>query len=178
MLPEAALFLEAERVLIEVLGRVRPTDEELLVPPVREGDRELSLRQVAVQVAEDDRQLARELGSVAGHGTAAWDGLSAEQASAAARDAARSAPQAARTQLLQAAVARALTAHYVATAGLGSTACPLPEELARPLWALTEPDAEAWRASGWFRAPLPLPPHVSWRDRFLRTAGHDPHPAH
>ena len=39
-------------------------------------------------------------------------------------------------------------------------------------------DAGTWRARGWFREPLPLPPHVSWRDRFLLTAGHDPHPAH
>lgn len=178
MLPEAALFLEAERVLMEVLGRVRPTDEGLLVPPVRDGDRELSLRQVALRVAEEDRQLARELVVTGAHPASTGDGSPAMQASAAACDAARSAPEAARARLLQAAVARALTAHYVATAGLGSTACPLPEELARPLWELTEPDAAAWRASGWFRAPLPLPPHVSWRDRFLRTAGHDPHPAH
>ena len=82
-----------------------------------------------------------------------------------------------RELLLRAAVARALLAHHVATAALGSTACPLPEELARPLWELTGRDAAAWRALGWFREPLPLPPHVSWRDRFLRTAGHDPHPA-
>ena len=71
---------------------------------------------------------------------------------------------------------RSLLAHYVA-AYLGSTACPLPEELARPLHELTGPDAAAWRRLGHFREPiLPLPPHVSWRDRFLLEAGHEPHP--
>ena len=77
--------------------------------------------------------------------------------------------------LLRATVARSLLAHYVA-AYLGSTACPLPEELARPLWELTAPDAERWRGLGFFRDPMPLPDNVSWRDRFLLTAGHLPHP--
>ena len=78
--------------------------------------------------------------------------------------------------LLRSTVERSLLAHYVA-AYLGSTACPLPEELARPLWELTSPEAAAWRALGYFREPIPLPPvHVSWRDRFLMMAGHEPHP--
>lgn len=80
-----------------------------------------------------------------------------------------------REYLLRATLARSLLAHYVA-AYLGSTACPLPEELARPLHELTGPDAARWRRLGWFREPMPLPPHVSWRDRFLLEAGHLPHP--
>ena len=82
---------------------------------------------------------------------------------------------AARDYLLRLTVNRSLIAHYVA-AYLGSTACPLPEELARPLWELTAPDAAAWRSLGVFREPLPIPELASWRDTFLRTAGHEPHP--
>ena len=80
-----------------------------------------------------------------------------------------------RTFLQRLTIARSLVAHYVATY-LGSTACPLPEELARPLWEVTAPEADMWRALGFFRDPMPLPEHVSWRDRFLLTAGHLPHP--
>lgn len=78
--------------------------------------------------------------------------------------------------LLVTTIERSLLAHYVA-AFLGSTACPLPEELARPLWELTQPDASLWRERGYFRPAMPLPAHVSWRDRFLLDAGHEPHPA-
>lgn len=77
--------------------------------------------------------------------------------------------------LLRSTVERAVLAHCVA-AYLGSTACPLPEELARPLCELTAPYAERWRALGHFRAPMPLPPYVAQRDRLLLTAGHEPHP--
>ena len=79
-------------------------------------------------------------------------------------------------ELLRLTIERSLLAHYVA-AFLGSTACPLPEELARPLSGLTAPHAQSWRERGYFRPPMPLPDHVSWRDRFLLDAGHEPHPA-
>ena len=71
---------------------------------------------------------------------------------------------------------RCFLAHDVAMA-LGSRACPLPEELARPCYEGMEPDADRWRAEGVFRERLPLPPgHVSLRDQFLLLAGRDPHP--
>ncbi|MBC7374208.1 MAG: hypothetical protein H7323_09480, partial [Frankiales bacterium] len=59
---------------------------------------------------------------------------------------------AAADDLLGATIERSLLAHYVA-AFLGSTACPLPEELARPLWELTAPQAQSWRDRGYFRPP-------------------------
>ena len=36
----------------------------------------------------------------------------------------------------------------------------------------------AARSIGIFRDPLPMPDDVSWRDRFLLSAGRDPHPLH
>ena len=81
-----------------------------------------------------------------------------------------------REYFLQLDIARSFLAHDIAMA-LGSRACPLPEELARPMYELTAPEAERWRSYGVFREPLPLPDgHVSWRDRFLLMAGRDPHP--
>ena len=74
-------------------------------------------------------------------------------------------------------VLRCWLAHDVAM-WLGSRACPFPESLARAMWEQTAPDAGRWLAEGWFAGePLPMPDDVSWRDRFLRTAGRDPHPA-
>lgn len=179
MLYEAELFVESERVLVEVLKRIRPEDRDTVLPPVLAGDAAVPLAEAVERHLRDDELLAGALGR-----PFRADGL--EHASRQACAAATAADEgtgtdggpSVRERLLLAAVARSLLAHYVATAALGSTACPLPEELARPLWELTEQDAAAWRARGVFREPLPLPPHVSWRDRFLRTAGHDPHPAH
>lgn len=77
--------------------------------------------------------------------------------------------------LLAATLRRCFLAHQLAFA-LGSTACPLPEELARPLLARTTGDAARWRVAGYFRAPLDVAPQASWRDRLLRATGRDPHP--
>ena len=183
MLHEAELFVESERVLVEVLGRIRPEDRQTVLAPVLATDTPLPLADVVERCRRDDEQLGEELGRPFRAATAAEASRQACAAAASVEDGdvedgEVDATQVVRERLLRAAVGRALLAHHVATAALGSTACPLPEELARPLWELTGEDAAAWRALGYFREPLPLPPHVSWRDRFLRTAGHDPHPAH
>jgi hypothetical protein len=81
-----------------------------------------------------------------------------------------------REYLLQLIIARSFLAHDIAMA-LGARACPLSEEVARPMYELTAPEAERWRSYGVFRTPLPFPEgHVSWRDQFLLMAGRDPHP--
>ena len=174
MLPEAEVFVQAEQMLVEVLGRIRPEDEQRVLPALHPGaPAPASMRQAVAQQVRDDTALA-----VALRGPAVPPGSSVAQAADAACAAARGVTgdrPGVREELLQATLARSLLAHYVA-AYLGSTACPLPEELARPLWELTRPDAERWRALGWFREPLPLPPHVSCRDRFLLSAGHPAHP--
>ncbi len=183
MLHEAALLVMAEDVLVEVLGRVRPQDEDVVLP--RMHVRATAPRTMAVAIAEHLRDEADVRSALTGMP----QDVDGEVAVAARRtcevvrgqdDGERvvrgaGAPVTVRVLLVRATVERALLAHYVA-AYLGSTACPLTEELARPLWEVTGPDAATWRRDGWFREPLPLPPHVSWRDRFLLTAGHLPHP--
>lgn len=185
MLREAELFVMADEMLVEVLGRIRPQDEGIRLPPILVGGPSLTMSQaVARHVAEDARVPGTLDGSEGGRSPEAQDvAATAAAACASARrvvdgDALLNGPDGpvrAGDFLLRSTLDRSLLAHYVA-AYLGSTACPLPEELARPLWELTSPDTTRWRALGYFREPMPLPPHVSWRDRFLLTAGHLPHP--
>ena len=163
MILEAQLLVMAEQVLAEVLGRIRPQDGDIELPALHEHAPAASMSDAVARHLRADALLADALAGVmgVGDGTALVDGGGG--------------PEPARDLLVRATLERCLLAHYVA-AYLGSTACPLPEELARPLWELTSPDAAAWRARGYFRAPMPLPDHVSWRDRFLLSAGHPPHP--
>ncbi len=183
MLQQAALFVMAEDVLVEVLGRVRPQDEDVVLP--RMHVRAAAPRPMAVAVAQHLQDEADVRSALTGTPQDVDD----EPAVAARRtcDVVRGqddgervvrsagAPVTVEALLVRATLERALLAHYVA-AYLGSTACPLTEELARPLWELTSPAAQSWRLAGWFHEPLPLPPHVSQRDRFLLTAGYPPHP--
>lgn len=149
MLREAELLAVAESMLEEVLNRIRPQDAALGLPAMFPRAGPLPMGAAPAWHRAETRRLRQVL----------------TEADPADRSA----------HLLQACLERSLLAHYVA-AHLGSTACPLSEELARPLWELTAPDAARWRERGHFRTPLPLPEHVSWRDRFLLTAGHEPHP--
>ena len=200
MLQEASLFVVADQVLVEVLGRIRPTDASIVLQPVLGlAARSVPLPQAVREHVLDD---ARVPALLAGAADVTREGVTREgvtqddvtqddvvRAAQAACDAASAARDGAalvaspegtlpvRDLLLRFAVARSLLAHYVA-AHLGSTACPLPEELARPLCELTARDAAVWRRLGYYREPMPLPPHVSWRDRFLLEAGHEPHPVH
>ena len=184
MIHEAQLFTMAQQVLAEVLTRIRPQDAEIVLPAVHgRARRPERLADAVARHRRDDAALTRVLtgapavaddaGPMAGQPAAA-------EAAGRFTDGSRvvdgdDGPVPVSELLVQATVERALLAHYVA-AYLGSTACPLPEELARPLWERTAPDAAAWRARGDFRDPMPLPDHVSWRDRFLLDAGHEPHP--
>ncbi len=186
MIPEAELFLACERMLVEVLARVRPHDRAIELPPMHaRAPGAEPLGEAVERHVRDEVRVASLLTGATVVVPASADPVPAH-AAAACGAAARVVDREQQVQdgtdriavddlLLEATVERALLAHYVA-AYLGSTACPLPEELARPLWELTAPDAHAWRARGYFRPPMPLPDHVSWRDRFLLEAGHEPHP--
>jgi hypothetical protein len=183
VLHEAALFCMAEDMLVEVLSRIRPEDEDVVLPALHvRAPEPRTLRVAVAEHLQDEAEVHRALTS--GHEAPADDVAATARwtcnAVAGVQDGDLLVPSdgrsvTVRSLLVRATVERTLLAHYVA-AYLGSTACPLPEELARPLWELTSPDAEAWRRSGWFREPRPMPPHVSWRDRFLLTAGHPTHP--
>ncbi len=200
MLREAELFVMAEQMTVEVLGRVGPEHHHIVVPPwtttttPTDARAPKSLWQLVNGAVGDDLRLPVLLAgglveAAVDPPAAVGDELHARLATASAGaiaavrrvvdgDAVVHTPDgdlSTRDHLARATVSRSLLAHYVA-AYLGSTACPLPEELARPLWELTAPDAARWRSLGVFGEPMPLPDHVSWRDRFLLTAGHPPHP--
>jgi hypothetical protein len=200
MLLEAELFVMAEEMLVEVLGRIRVADRDIVLPPLFQElgvDQPAPIWRVVQLYARDDAwvpdllsgrttdEVGRERfdGDLLGDDPQASITRIAGAAIAAAREVtdgdvivhAGYGDVPTRTFLQRLTIARSLVAHYVATY-LGSTACPLPEELACPLWEVTAPEAEMWRALGFFRDPMPLPEHVSWRDRFLLTAGHLPHP--
>lgn len=180
MLREAELFVQAEQMLQEVLGRVRPADADLPLPPVRAGDRPTTMGEVGAVQAAEDAAVAADLGAPdpAGPDAGTWQGDAASAAVTAVEDETLrvgSGQVPVRTYLQEAVMVRCFRAHDVAM-GLGSRACPLPEDLARGIWELTHDDAEHWRAAGMWGTPMPEPDHVSWRDRFLLAAGRDPHP--
>lgn len=209
MIREAELFVLAEQVLVEVLGRIRREHWHLVLPPLSErpgADRPLTLRQVVERHARDDARVPDLLAGRAvdpaapggdhrpgGHGDGSLLGTDPQGTLARLADAACAAARGVtdgdavvhgdlgtapvRHHLWQLDITRCLLAHEVAM-HLGSRACPLTEELARGVWEGTAPDAERWRSAGVFREPLPMPPDVSWRDRFLLAAGRDPHPLH
>jgi hypothetical protein len=195
MIREAELFVMAEQMLLEVLGRIRPEHRNTIVPPMFDmpgADQPRPIRDLVAHYARDDAWVPDMLAgrTIAEVGPDKYDGdlPALAEIVAAACAAARTVDDAdaivhcsfgdvdAREYLLQLIIARSFLAHDVAMA-LGSRACPLPEELARPMYEITAPEAERWRSYGVFRAPLPLPEgHVSWRDQFLLMAGRDPHP--
>jgi hypothetical protein len=170
---EVELFVGAERVLAEVMGRIRPADLRIIAGPVldRPGwDAPAPLGRWVDRWIADDLRITRLLAGTAPD-TADEHGAVVDAACVAARTATGNTDP-----LWEATALRCFLAHDVAMA-LGSRACPLPEDLARGMFEHTEADADRWRASGVFRDRLPLPAgHVSWRDRFLLLAGRDPHP--
>lgn len=201
MIREAELFVMAETMLLEVLGRVRQEHRNIMVPPMFDlpgADQPAPVRELIANYARDDVWVPAMLAgsTMAEVGPDKYDGdlLGSDAQGALTRivDAACTAARATTDPnatvhcsfgdvttsdyLWQLNIARCFLAHDVAMA-LGSRACPLPEDLAKGMYEGTEPTAGRWRSIGVFRAPLPLPPgHVSWRDQFLLMAGRDPHP--
>jgi hypothetical protein len=201
MIREAELFVMAESMLLEVLGRVRPEHRNIVIPPLFDipgADQPAPIRELIAHYARDDAWVPDMLagstmdevgpdkydGDLLGSDAQASLGRIVEAAGAAVRTVTD--PDAtvhcsfgdvpASNYLWQLNIARCFLAHEVAMA-LGSRACPLPEDLAKGMYDGTRPTAEQWRSIGFFRAPLPLPDgHVSWRDQFLLMAGRDPHP--
>ncbi|MCW0213019.1 MAG: hypothetical protein OJJ54_06655 [Pseudonocardia sp.] len=201
MIREAELYVMAEQVLVEVIGRIRQPEWRIVVPPMFDmpgADQPRTLKQLVKHYAYDnswvpDLLAGRTMEDV---GKDRFDGdllgTDAAGAVAAISDVACAAASqvddgdaivhcsfgdvTARDYFWQLDIARCFLAHDIAM-HLGSRACPLTEELARGMWEGTEPHAEWWRSLGIFRTPIePVPADVSWRDRFLMMAGRDPHP--
>ena len=201
MITEAELFIKAETMLLEVLGRIRPEHRAIVIPPVFDmpgADHPRKLPELVAHYARDDAWVPDMLAglTMAEAGADKYDG-----------DLLGSAPQSALTTIVAAAcaaaktvedptepvhcgfgdvptdtylwqlnIARCFIAHDIAMA-LGSRACPLPEDLAKGMYDGLKADRQWWQDMGIFREPLPLPDgHVSWRDQFLLMAGRDPHP--
>ena len=189
MTRDAELFVLAEDVLVEVIGRVRGEDRTIEMRPMadRDGDVAESIRRRLARHVGDDLQIPDLLAGREPEDPGSVHEVLGDDAAGAARAAAQKACAAARSVDDDAAAAgllrrltieRALLSHEIAM-HLGSRACPLTEELARGLCELTEPEAERarWVAEGLFREPLtPFPDGVSWRDRWLMVTGRDPHP--
>lgn len=199
MIREAELFVQAEQVLVEVVGRIRAEHWRIVMPPLFDApgtDRPIPLRKYVARYARENAAVPDVLACrpVADAGDRLADELlganshaEVTRLSKAARDAVGKVEDGdaivhtaegdvtTRDYLWRLDIARCFVAHEIAM-HVGSTACPLTEELARGMWEGTEPEAALWRERGVFRDPLPLPPHVSWRDRFMLTAGRDPHP--
>ena len=158
MIREAELFVMAEETLLEVLGRVRAEHRNIIVPPMFDmpgADQPQPIRDLVAHYARDDAWVPDMLAgrTMAEVGQDKYDGDLPELAQivAAACAAARAVDDAAATvhcsfgdvdvdeYLLQLIIARSFLAHDIAMA-LGSRACPLPEELARPMYEITAPE--------------------------------------
>lgn len=199
MIREAELFVQAEAVLVEVLGRIRAQDWRIAMPPTADMPRTakpLTIRQAVRHYARDNAMLPdllagrtlAEIGDAYDGDLLAPDPLrSVAQLSEATRavvekvtDGSASVDPASGESTVSGClwrrdIARCFLAHDVAM-HLGSRACPFTEDLARGMWEGTWPVAQRWRDAGLFGEPMELPPEVSWRDRFLLSAGRDPHP--
>lgn len=191
MIREAELFVAAEQVALQTLCRVEREHRSITVPPPfgLPDDQPVPISAVLRDHVADDAAVPDLL---AGGRPPAGDPLVADTATltgladAACTAAAKATDPAAVVHtaagdvttadyLLRLAAVRAFTAHEVAVF-IGSV-CPLTEEFARGIWETTEPQAQRWRDAGLFGPPLlPVPADVSWRDRFLMSAGRDPHP--
>lgn len=193
MIREAELFVMSERTLVEVLGRLRPGQGKIVLPPLFDGHSSLPIRLAVARHARDDAWVPGVLAGDVVDDRFDVDLLGDDPRAAVTRlaDAACAAAEqvsdgdavvhaeygdaTARRYLLRETSSRSFLAHDVAM-HLGSRACPLTEELARGMWEATSPEADAWREEGVFGEPLtPVPADVSWRDRFLMSAGRDPH---
>lgn len=194
VLREVELFVKAEDILVEVLGRIRAENWRTVLPPLfpRPGARPTTIRQAVRKYAQENARLPDVLagrtprepdGDVLGPDPQASIGaLSA--AACRAVEALTDGTAVVQTDqgeltvsdyLWRLDISRCFFAHDVAI-HIGSRACPFTEELAKGMWEGTWPVAARWRELGLFGEPLPLPDHVSWRDRFLLCAGRDPHP--
>jgi len=179
MLRAAECLIEAERVWVQVLDGVRADSWRVRVPAVPEGTPTAgSLEALVRVVVARDLALPAELTGHEPVEQAPFDHHRAlsDLARAAARGITEAAAGATDEEALwRRAVAVAITAHEVSVHA--GSVNPLTEDLARTLYEHTAKDHDRWRELGYFGEPrTPVPADVSWRDRFIMSAGRDPHP--
>lgn len=198
MIGEAELFGQTELMLVEVLGRIREPDWTTVMRPMfdagplADGPHPMRVaveRYAVAQRALPDLLAGKPDDPPVGDLLGDDPQVVIARLSAAARTAAgevtdpglvvhpRSGDVTAAEHLMRRTITHAFLAHEVAM-HLGSTANPFPYALAQYLFDATAPDAAHWRQVGLFTEPLPLPPDVSIRDRFMLEAGRDPHALH
>ena len=196
MIHVAELLQQAQPMLNEVVGRIRDDQWSIRLPALLDVpgyDTPRSMRSAVAQLVRADTRIPDLLagrtptdpdGDPLGEDAHAAVVRQAELAGRAAGEVTdgdavvheSGGDSTAADLLWRTVLARSFLAHDIAM-NLGSRACPLPENLARPLWEGTADEAGRWRERGYFREPLtPVPDDVSWRDRFLMAAGRDPHP--
>ncbi|MGD9988861.1 hypothetical protein [Pseudonocardia sp.] len=195
MMREAELFVTAEQVAVWVLGRVGREHRTTTVPPpfgLPDGT-PVTVASVIRDHARDDATVPDLLAGGEPGTEDPFAGGDNDREAVLARLAQESVAAASKATdpaaivhsrhgdvtvadyLLRQTVLRAVTAHEVAV--FSGSVCPLTEAFSRSLWELTEPRADHWREVGLFGPALtPVPADVSWRDRFLMSAGRDPHP--
>jgi hypothetical protein len=197
VIPEAEIFVLADKAAVHVYGQIRDDQWDTTLPPLFDmpgADQAIPLRQAINHFAYDDSwvpdMLAGRTMDEVGRDRFDGDLLGSDprgnlkRIGAAARDAARRATDRDVTvhcsygdvpmwdYFWQLNVARTIGAYDVARhIGVDDT---ITEELGRGMWAGTEPSAEMWRSMGIFRTPVTVSDDASWRNRFLALAGRRP----
>jgi hypothetical protein len=195
MIREAELFVQSEQVLLEVIGRIRGPQWDIVLPPLLDvpgADESVGIRAAVNRSARDNAWVPELLAGTTMDSRYDSELLGADPLEAVTRYSEAACVAAHKVDdgdvvvhgdrrelpagdyLWELTIAHSFLSHEIAMQ-LGSRACPFTEELARGMCEGTAPRAEHWRAAGFFREPLPLPADVSWRDRFLLCAGRDPH---
>jgi hypothetical protein len=194
MIPEAEVFVMADKAAVHVYGQIREDHWDSNLPPLFDmpgADQPVLLRQAINHYAYDnswvpDMLAGRTMDDV---GSGRFDGDllgsdprgNLERISAAACDAARritdgdaivhcSYGDVPRWDYFwQLNIARTIGAHDVAHhIGVNDS---ISEELARGMWEGTVASADMWRSIGIFRVPVPVSSDAPWRDRFLALTG-------
>jgi uncharacterized protein (TIGR03086 family) len=197
VIPEAEIFVLADKAAVHVYGQIRDDQWDTTLPPLFDmpgADQAIPLRQAINHFAYDDSwvpdMLAGRTMDEVGRDRFDGDLLGSdprgnlERIGAAARDAARRATDRDATvhcsygdvptwdYFWQLNVARTIGAYDVARhIGVDDA---ITEELARGMWAGTEPSAEMWRSMGIFRPPVTVSDDASWHNRFLALTGRRP----
>jgi hypothetical protein len=194
MIPEAEVFLLADKAMVAAVGQIRDEHWDTVVPPSFEmpgADQPAVLRDSVNHLAYDEAwipdMLAGRTMDEAGRDKFDGDLLGTDPIGTITRIAAAASAAAAGVTdpaaivhcsygecpvddyFWQLNIARSIAAHDLAV-HIGAP-CPLTEELSRGMYEGTSKSADMWRSFGIYRAEVPVGSDASWRDRFLALTG-------